>query len=148
MNVLVGYYLLAMLAGILGGIHVPINGALGARIDNPLVATFTFYGIGFGVISLLCAATFDRAAFAALGGAPRWYYIAGVISVAVVSTNTFLIPRLGALNMFVVVLSCQLISRMVIAHFGWLESPVSTISGLKLAGCLLLIAGSLLVVRS
>ena len=143
----VTYYLLAMLAGILGGIHVPINGALGARIHSPLVATFSFYGIGFLVIALVCAVTYDRAAFSALATAPRWYFVAGVISVLVVSTNTYLIPRIGAVNLFVVVLSLQLIARMVISHFGWLDSPVSSITALKLAGCLLLMGGAVLVVR-
>jgi len=141
------YYLLAVLAGILGGIHVPINGSLGAHIRSPLVATFSFYGVGFLVISVVCALTYDRAGFAALATAPRWYYVAGVISVLVVSTNTYLIPRMGAVNLFVIVLSFQLIARMVISHFGWLDSPVSTITAVKLVGCLLLMVGAVLVVR-
>ena len=141
------YYLLAALAGILGGIHVPINGSLGARIQSPLVATFTFYGIGFMVIALVCAFTYDRAAFAALADVPRWYYVAGVISVLVVTTSTFLMPRIGAVNLFVVVLSLQLVSRMVISHYGWLDSPVNAVTPFKLVGCLLLLLGALLVVR-
>ncbi|HKI97546.1 MAG TPA: DMT family transporter [bacterium] len=144
---MLGYYVLAIVVGILGGIHVPINGALGARINSPLVATFSFYGIGFLLITLICAVTYDRAAFSALATAPRWYFVAGMISVVVVGSNTFLIPRVGALRVFVIVLSMQLIARMVISHFGWLASPVSSISPIKLVGCLLLIAGAVLVVR-
>lgn len=141
------YYLLAMLVGILGGIHVPINGALGKSIDSTLVATFTFYGIAFLVISLACAVSWDAAPWLALRSAPRWYFIAGAISVVVVGSSTFLIPRIGAVNLFVVVLSLQMISRMVISHFGWLDSPVSPINPFKLVGGVLLIAGALLVVR-
>jgi transporter family-2 protein len=141
------YYLLAMMVGILGGIHVPINGALGTRIGSTLVATFTFYGIAFLLIALICALTYDRAAFAALAGAPRWYFLAGIISVVVVGTSTYLIPRMGAVNLFVVVLSLQLISRMVISHLGWLDSPVNAITVYKLLGGALLLIGSVLVVR-
>jgi transporter family-2 protein len=65
----------------------------------------------------------------------------------VVSSNTFLIPRIGAVNMFVVVLSFQLVSRMVISHFGWLESPVGPITLVKVIGCVFLLVGALLVVR-
>jgi bacterial/archaeal transporter family-2 protein len=143
----IAYYLLAGLVGILGGIHVPINGALGARIDSPLVATFTFYGIGFLVIALVCAVTFDRAGFSALATVPRWYFVAGVISVMVVSTSTYLIPRIGAVDLFVLVLSFQLVSRMVISHFGWLESPVNSITVIKVLGCVMLMVGAVLVVR-
>ena len=144
---LLGYYALAMLVGVLGGIHVPINGALGTRIGSTLVATFTFYGIAFLLIAVVCALTWERGPWLALKDVPRWYFIAGLISVVVVGGSTFLIPRIGAVNLFVIVLSLQLISRMFISHFGWLESPVSSISAFKLLGGVLLISGALLVVR-
>lgn len=142
------YYLLAAMVGILGGIHVPINGALGSRINSTLVATFTFYGIAFLLIALLCLIFREREAFLALRDAPRWYFLAGAISVVVVGTSTFLIPRIGAINLFVIVLSLQMTSRMVISHFGWLESPVSAISAFKLLGACFLILGAVLVVRN
>lgn len=142
-----GFYLLAVLAGIMGGIHLPINAALGSKINSVFVATFTFYGIAFLLISVICLLTWDRNAFAALNTVPRWYFIAGVISMFVIMINTFLIPRLGAINIFVIVLSLQMISRSVISHFGWLESPVSSISWVRVAGSVLLIMGAILVVR-
>lgn len=143
----IGYYVLAVLAGIMGGIHVPINAALGSKIHSSIVATFTFYGIAFLLISVICLFTWERDAFAALDTVPRWYFVAGVISVFVIVTSTFLIPRIGAINLFVIVLSLQMISRTVISHFGWLESPVSSITWIKAAGSVLLIVGAILVVR-
>lgn len=143
----IGYYVLAVLAGIMGGIHVPINAALGSKIQSSLVATFTFYGIAFLLISVICLFTWERDAFAALDTVPRWYFVAGVISVFVIVTSTFLIPRIGAINLFVIVLSLQMISRTVISHFGWLESPVSSLTWIKAAGSVLLIVGAILVVR-
>jgi transporter family-2 protein len=142
------YYLLAVMVGILGGIHVPINGALASRISSTLVATFTFYGIAFVIISLICLATWEREAFVALRYAPRWYFLAGVISVVVVGSSTFLIPRIGAINLFVVVLSLQLVARAVISHFGWLESPINPLTWVKVFGAVMLIAGAVLVVRN
>ena len=142
------FYLLAALVGILGGIHVPINGALGARINSTLVATFTFYGIAFVLISTLCLLAREREAFLALREAPRWYFLAGAISVVVVGSSTFLIPRIGAIHLFVIVLSMQMVSRMVISHFGWLESPISAISPYKLLGAVFLLLGAVLVIRN
>jgi hypothetical protein len=46
------YVMIAILTGALGAIHVPINGALGARIQSTAVATFTFHGVAF-LISLV-----------------------------------------------------------------------------------------------
>ena len=97
-----GYILLAIVAGTLGGIHVPINGALGVRIQSTLVATFAFYGVAFLIIAFACALLAERAAFTALLTVPRWYYFAGIISVVVVGSSTFLIRRLGAVNVFVI----------------------------------------------
>jgi transporter family-2 protein len=141
------YLLLAIAVGVLGGIHIPINGALGARLDSTPVATFAFYGVAFGLISLVCLVIWDRAAFTALASVPRWYYSAGVISVLVVAGSTFLIPRLGAINLFVVGVTAQLLVRMIVSHFGWLESPVSPVTWVKLLGGVLLIVGAILAVQ-
>ena len=143
-----GYILLAIAAGTLGGIHVPINGALGVRLQSTLVATFAFYGVAFLIISFTCALLAERAAFTALLTVPSWYYVAGVISVVVVGSSTFLIPRLGAVNVFVIFFVAQFAVRMVLSHFGWLQSPVSPISWVKLAGGLMLFLGAVLVVRN
>jgi len=143
---MLAYILLAIVIGALGGIHVPINGALGEHIESPLVATFVFYGIGFLLIALVSLVFADRTAFLALAQAPRWYLIAGVISVLVVGTSTFLIPRIGALTLFVVFVSAQLVVRMVLSHFGWLGSPVDPVNGVKLFGIALLLSGAFLVV--
>jgi transporter family-2 protein len=141
------YLLLAIAVGVLGGIHIPINGALGARLDSTPVATFAFYGVAFGLISLVCLVIWDRPAFTALASMPRWYYSAGVISVLVVAGSTFLIPRLGAINLFVIGVTSQLLVRMIVSHYGWLESPVSPVTWVKLLGGVLLIAGAILAVH-
>jgi len=79
---------------------------------------------------------------------PLWYLLLpGLISVAVVGGNTFLIPRFGAINVFVVAVFAQTTVRVVISHFGWLESPVDPISASKLAGAGMVALGAILVVR-
>jgi len=142
------YYALAALVGMLGGIHIPMNGGLGAKLGSPWVATFIFYGIAFlliGVFTLVIHR--EPEAWRGITSMPRWYFLAGVISVIVVGGSTYLIPRIGAVNLFVVVLAIQMQARMVISHFGWLESPISEITLYKLVGALLLMVGALLVVK-
>lgn len=140
---------LAILAGALGGIHVPINGALGMKIGSTIVATLTFYAVAFAVTAALALALSERSAFLALRDVPAWYFIApGVISVAVVGSTTFLIPRLGALNVFVITIAASSIVRAVISHYGLLGSPVDPINAAKLAGATLVAVGAFLVVRN
>ena len=119
------YFLMALAIGALGGIHIPINGALGQRIQSALFATWAFYGIAFAAISVVCLVLWDPRAFAGLRGANSMYFTAGLISVVVVGSSTFLIPRIGAFNLFALLFSAQMLVRMAISHFGLLESPLS-----------------------
>ncbi len=143
------YLALAILSGALGAIHVPINGALGARIQSTFVATLTFYGVAFLITACITALTTERETIRQLASVPVWLWIVpGVISVAVVASGTFLMPRLGAVNVFVVTVFAQTVVRVIISHFGWLASPVDPISAPKLAGAAMVAIGAVLVVRS
>lgn len=143
------YVAIAVLTGALGAIHVPINGALGARIQSTAVATFTFYGVAFMIMACITLLTSERASLGKLQEVPVWLYVVpGLISVVVVASGTFLIPRLGALNVFVLTVCAQTVVRVVISHFGWLASPVDPITAPKLAGASMVALGAILVVRS
>ena len=142
------YVALAIFTGALGAIHVPINGALATRIQSTAVATFTFYGVAFLIIAGVTLLTTEREAIRHLGRVPVWLYLVpGVISVLVVGSSTFLMPRLGAVNVFVITVFAQTIVRVMISHYGWLASPVDPISAPKLVGAALVAIGAVLVIR-
>ena len=102
------YVTIAIFTGALGAIHIPINGALGARIQSTTVATFTFYGVAFLIIAGVTLLTTERESLRQLGRVPVWLYLApGAISVLVVASGTFLMPRLGAVNVFVITVFAQ-----------------------------------------
>ena len=142
------YVVLAIFTGALGAIHVPINGALAARIQSTTVATFTFYGVAFLIIAGVTLFTADRESIRQLGRVPVWLYLVpGAISVLVVASSTFLMPRLGAVNVFVITVFAQTLVRVVISHYGWLASPVDPISAPKLVGAAMVALGAVLVIR-
>ncbi len=143
------YVTLAILTGALGAIHVPINGALGARIQSTAVATFTFYGVAFLIIAGVTLLSSERETLRQLTRVPVWLFVVpGIISVVVVASGTFPMPRLGAVNVFVISVFAQTVVRVVISHYGWLASPVDPISLQKLAGAAMVAFGAVLVVRS
>lgn len=142
------YVALAIVTGAIGAIHVPINGALATRIQSTTVATFTFYGVAFLIIAGVTLFTADRESLRQLGRVPAWLYLVpGMISVLVIASSTFLMPRLGAVNVFVITVFAQTVVRVVISHYGWLESPVNPITAPKLVGAALVALGAVLVVR-
>lgn len=143
------YVTIAILTGALGAVHVPLNGALGARIQSTAVATFTFYGVAFLIIAGVTLLTTERESIRQLARVPAWLYLVpGIISVVVVASGTFLMPRLGAVNVFVITVLAQTVVRVAISHYGWLASPVDPISAPKLAGAAMVALGAVLVVRS
>ena len=143
------YVTIAILTGALGAIHVPINGALGARIQSTAVATLTFYGVAFLIIAAITLLTSERESIRNLARVPVWLYLLpGLISVVVVASGTFLMPRLGAVNVFVITVFAQTAVRVVISHYGWLASPVDPITGPKILGAAMVALGAVLVVRS
>ena len=137
----------AFALGALGGVHVPMNGALSLRLHSTLVATFAFYGVAFAGATVICLLAWDAAPFLALREVPVWYYSAGLISVVVVGGSTYLVSRIGAVNLFVMMFSAQMSVRMVISHFGWFDTPVHPVHWSKLAGAALLLVGTMLMVR-
>jgi len=140
---------LALVVGALGGVHVPINGALGARLDSAVFATLVFYTVALVTTGVVALFTVERSSIASLASTPAWLYVLpGLISVAVVGSSTWLIPRLGAVNVFVLAVCAQTVVRVVISHFGWLSSPVDPISAPKVMGAVMVAAGAVLVVRS
>jgi transporter family-2 protein len=143
------YVMIAILTGALGAIHVPVNGALAARIQSTAVATFAFYGVAFLIIALVTLLTTERESLRHLARVPVWLcLVPGIISVVVVASGTYLMPRLGAVNVFVITVFAQTLVRVVISHYGWLASPVDPIRGAKVAGAVMVAVGAVLVVRS
>ena len=126
-----------------------MNGKVGAVIGNPRVGNALFWCIG-AVTALLIGATGWQSG--ALGGlaagqpaaadrrrrwAPRWC-----------SASRGSSRRSARSTMTVMLLTGQIVSAMVLSHFGWLGSPVQPVSVTNMLGALLMIGGVFLATRS
>jgi transporter family-2 protein len=59
----------------------------------------------------------------------------------------WLIPQIGAQQMTVMLLTGQILSAMLLSHFGWLGSPVQPVTLTNVTGALLLIGGVFLATK-
>jgi transporter family-2 protein len=59
----------------------------------------------------------------------------------------WIIPQIGAQQMTVMLLTGQILSAMLLSHFGWLGSPVAPVSLSNIMGALLMIGGVFLATR-
>ncbi|MDA8746277.1 DMT family transporter [Rubripirellula amarantea] len=137
-------YFVAVLVGLaigsLFGMQPSINGTLGASVEHPLQAS----------LILICVATgtFPPRFVSSPGQLPWWIWTGGAIGVAVVTGTLVLAPRVGSLTLFVAFISGQVLTALVIDHFGWLGNPRIHASPMRLLGAGLLLAGLTVIVVS
>lgn len=72
-----------------------------------------------------------------------WWFIGCLwVSVAII-----LAPRLGAVNLTIIIVCGQLIASLILDHFGWLGFEKHSINWQRIGGVMLVIAGLVLTVK-
>ena len=141
--------IMVILAGLLGGVCVglqgPIAGAMGQRVG----------GLASSFIVHLGGMLLSGAVLVLTGGEKMrdwntlpWYMLgAGVFGVILYQTINLTLPRLGASMMVMLIIVGQLVTGIVIDHFGWLGVAARPVDATRLAGVAVLLAGSYLISR-
>lgn len=142
------FYLLPLIAGVSMSIQSGVNGQLRAALGQPLIAAF----ISFlsGTITLLLLLLFTRTGFPSmqeLGAVNLYKYTGGMLGVIVVTFVILSVQQVGASNMFVLIIAGQLVTALLMDHFGILGLQLNPVNFQKLAGILLVVAGAYLVTR-
>ena len=81
------------------------------------------------------------ATLAALPSQPAWKFLGGFLGAAFVFGTVFLAPRIGLLSLIVLVIAGQLLSSMAIDHFGLINMATRKVSGVRIAGALVVVVG-------
>jgi transporter family-2 protein len=86
----------------------------------------------------------------ALGGLRQvnpFLLTAGAMGATLVFGIAWIIPQLGAGPMTMMLLGGQILSAMVLSHFGWLGSPVQPVTPTNILGALIMLGGIFLATR-
>ena len=142
------YYLLPILAGVAITIQSGINSQLRAAIQHPLMAAFISFLVGTValVILLICS----RQAIPTIGTYQEvnWYkFTGGLLGAFVVFVALISVQKIGASNMFILIIAGQLLTAVLMDHFGILGMKVSPVNLQKIIGILLVVVGAYLVNR-
>lgn len=137
--------LLALLLGVVLSVHLGMNAQVGAILQNPKMGNAIFWTIGAVTAIIIGLTAWDPAVFQALREVPVWLLTAGIMGAALVFGIAWIIPQIGAGTFFVLLLAGQVITGMVLSHFGLLGSPLQPITMMKVMGVLLLVAGASIV---
>lgn len=146
-----GWIALALVAGA----ALPVQGAVNALLRHDLGgASFAVGTISFFVATLAMAAVmlvalaWRKTPQPDLGGVrtmPWWGWLGGLAGAIYVTTVFTAIPVIGAAAAVGFTVAGQQVASIFVDRYGWFRLPQRPVSGLRLAGVLLLLAGVALI---
>jgi transporter family-2 protein len=134
-------------AGCLVGMQAPINSRLGRTLGGVQAATFSFLVGTVVLVSISYVLAGGLGSFGRVGRVPWWALVGGALGAVYVFVALEAVKTLGASGLTAVVITGQLAISVVIDRLGLLGIAKSQISVSRVAGLVLLVAGTLLVVR-
>ncbi len=138
--------LIALLVGGLLALQGMVNGQLGKSLAHPLQASLVSFSVGIlCIFALLIVLGVKLPSQEVLSEVPWYLYTGGLLGIIYVTTVLTLIPRIGVANVLLAIFVGQMFVSMAADHFGWLNTPINSMTLTRAGGCLLLIAGLYLV---
>lgn len=142
MNPFTLFALAALATGALIPIQAATNTQLNQHIGNVAYSSFLLFAVGLvGLAGVLLVKASPLPSLADVRAAPWYSYSGGLIVATYVFSITFLAPRMGLANAICFVVSGQILAAVCIDHFGWINTPISSITPQRLLGVGLMIGG-------
>jgi transporter family-2 protein len=138
--------LLTALVGGLIALQPPINAGLGRATGN-LPAALVSFAVGTLLLALIVALSGKAGGLSSTFDV-RWYYlIGGMLGAAYVTIALIAVSSVGAGGVAAATITGQLATAVVIDRLGILGLEETPLSATRIAGVVLLLAGTYLVVR-
>lgn len=137
------FYCIALLAGSAIATQAAINSQLNKSLaQQPLMAAFISFLVGtlFLFILVLIKGQLSHS-LTLLGQIPAWKFTGGFLGVILVVSTTVLAPKLGLANMLFFIILGQLLSAMLIDHFGLFSMPQQPVITSKIIGLIIILIG-------
>ena len=141
-------YALTVFLGVVLTVHLAMNAAVGAVIGNPRVGNAVFWAIGAVMAMVIGLTGWESGALSRLSGVNPVLLTAGAMGASLVFGIAYVIPQIGAGPMTLCLLLVQIVSGIVISHYGLLGSPVQPMSAMNIIGAVVMFVGVLLATRS
>ena len=138
---------LTMFLGVVLTVHLAMNGKVGAVLGNPRVGNALFWCIGAITAVAIGLSGWQTGALNGIRQVNPLLLTAGAMGASLVFGIAWIIPQIGAQQMTVMLLTGQILSAMLLSHFGWLGSPVQPASLMNIMGAALMIVGVFLATR-
>ena len=137
-------YVLSLFLGVVLTVHLSMNGQVGEIMKNPKVGNAVFWCIGALTAVVIGLTGWKSGALAPLKQVNPLLMTAGMMGACLVFAIAWLMPQIGARNLMITLLAGQIITGLVLSHFGWLSSPQQPVTAIQIIGILVMIGGVLL----
>ena len=140
--------LLAMLVGVVLPVQSGVNAQLRIGLGHPLLAAFVSFAVGtIALLGLNLALRTSVPSGEALGRLSWWHWIGGLLGATYIYLAIVLAPRLGAATLVASIVTGQMVTSLILDHFGLIGYPQQSITPARFVGALLVIGGVLLIQR-
>jgi bacterial/archaeal transporter family-2 protein len=139
--------LLSVFLGVVLTVHLAMNGMVGTAINNARVGNAVFWCIGAITAVLIGVSGWQSGALGGLTAINPILLTAGAMGASLVFGIAYVIPRVGAGPFTYALLAGQIVSAMVLSHYGWLGSPRQPITPMGIVGVIVMVIGIALARR-
>jgi bacterial/archaeal transporter family-2 protein len=136
-----------LLAGGLVALQPPANAALATHVSD-LGAAFVSTAISVAVIGLLLVLTGHPGRLSGLSAFRPEYALGGIAGATVVAVSLVAVRPLGAAGVIALLVAAQLVVSLAADRYGWFGLNHVGLSAGRVAGALLVIAGTVLITRT
>ncbi len=139
--------LLALISGVLMAVQGSLNAAL-SKVIGLLETTFVVHLSGTVILLiLLFVVRIGKGNLSALPEAPWYAYLGGAVGVGIIYLVAASIPTLGVANATTAIIVGQVLTAIMIDHFGALGLERITYGWNQLIGLVLLVIGAKLLLK-
>lgn len=139
--------LIGIFAGAVSTVHASVNNRIRELLGSPYTtAVLNFVAASAVLVILILITEHDLyIPVARIAQHPFWIWLGGPCGVAIVTLNVKCLPVLGSARNVMIICFGQVMTGLVIDHFGLFYSPQAKMTVMKTAGAVLVLIGTLMV---
>jgi bacterial/archaeal transporter family-2 protein len=142
------FVLLAVIAGACAPIQAGINSQLRMLIEDPVLAAFISFLVGTtGLLVYALVLRLPWPATQTLMQLPWWLWSGGLLGAFLVAVTIILVPHLGAATLMGCMIAGQMLSSLLLDHYGIIGYTEHPASVWRVLGVALVVFGVVMIKR-
>lgn len=140
------YYILPLVAGIAMSIQAGVNNQLRSALQQPLLATLISFLSGtLALVIILLAVREPLPSLQSVSEISLYKFTGGLLGAFIVFGTILSVSEIGAANLIVILIAGQLVTAVIMDHYGILGMSLNRVTLQRIIGILLVVAGAYLV---